>query len=60
MLDEIVSLIDIIKQMGYILNQDIEKFIIFVNIPYLFLRDTNEQYLSLKDADNEHLILLLS
>ena len=42
--------------MSYIINQNVEKFAILVNILYLlffFLRNIRERYLSLKDADNE-------
>ena len=40
--------------MGYIINQNIEKFIISVTMLYLlFLRDIHEGYLSLEDGDDE-------
>ena len=44
----------LLKQISYIINRNVEKFIILVNILYLlFLRDIHEEYLSLKDADDE-------
>ena len=41
--------------MNYIINQGVEKVIVFVNILYLllFLRDVNEGYVSLKDPDDK-------
>ena len=40
--------------MNFIINQNVEKFIILVNVFYLlFLRDMCEGYVSLKDADDE-------
>ena len=45
----------ILKQMSSIINQNVENFIILINILYLlfFLRDMYEGNLSLKDADDE-------
>ena len=40
--------------MNFIINQNVEKFIILVNVFYLlFLRDMCEGYVSLKDADDK-------
>ena len=45
----------LLKQMSSIINQNVENFIILINILYLlfFLRDMYEGNLSLKDADDE-------
>ena len=45
----------LLKQMSSIINQNVENFIILINILYLllFLRDMYEANLSLKDADDE-------
>ena len=40
--------------MSYVINENIGKFIILVNILHrFFLRDIHEEYFSLKDADDE-------
>ena len=45
----------LLKQMSSNINQNVENFIILINILYLlfFLRDMYEGNLSLKDADDE-------
>ena len=44
----------LLKQMSYIINQNVEKFIILMNILCLFfLRDIHEGHLSLEDADDK-------
>ena len=52
----------LLKQMSSIINQNVENFIILINILYLlfFLRDMYEGNLSLKDADDEQANLLLN